>query len=61
MSRLRISDGEGSERSRLWQLQPELGAAADHLTRVIYQETKLPLRIREAVRYRIGRINDCPI
>jgi alkylhydroperoxidase family enzyme len=61
MARLKLPDGDGSERTRLWQLRPEIGAAADQLATAIYQSTTLPLRVREAVRYRIARINDCPI
>lgn len=61
MSRLRIPEGTGSERARLWSLRPEIGAAAEHLARAIYGSMTLPLRIREAVRYRIARVNDCPI
>jgi alkylhydroperoxidase family enzyme len=61
MTRLRIPEGDESERTRLWRLKPKLGAAVDELTKAIYQETTLPLRIREAVRYRIARVNDCPI
>lgn len=61
MARIEIPDGEGTERSRMWRLRPELGEAAAHLSSAVYQQSVLPARVKEAVRYRIARINDCPI
>ena len=60
MARIRIPDGEGAERSRMWQLRPELGSAAAHLASAVYEQSVLPHRVREAVRYRLARVNDCP-
>jgi alkylhydroperoxidase family enzyme len=61
VARIRVPDGEGSERARMWRLRPELGEAAARLSRAVYEESILEPRVREAVRYRIARINDCPI
>jgi alkylhydroperoxidase family enzyme len=61
MARIGIPDGEGTERSRMWQLRPELGEAAARLSKAVYEQSVLPARVREAVRCRIARINDCPI
>ena len=45
----------------MWQLRPELGEAAARLSHAVYEQSILPARVREAVRFRIARINDCPI
>jgi alkylhydroperoxidase family enzyme len=61
MARIPVPDGEGTERQRVWQLRPELAAAAATLARAVYTESQLPPRVREVVRMRIAQINDCPI
>jgi alkylhydroperoxidase family enzyme len=38
---------------------PEIGTAAAHFVRSVYQSLRLPLRIAEAARYRTAQINGC--
>lgn len=45
----------------MWQLRPELGEAQARLSRAVYEESILPPRVREAIRFRLARVNDCPI
>ena len=59
MPRIDIPDGPGEERARMWQLRPELGAAAEVLSRVVQEESILPVREHEAARIRIAHINGC--
>lgn len=61
MARLDLPEGDGPEIARVWALRPELGTAVAALSTAVYQESKLPPRVREAVRMRIAQINDCPI
>ena len=61
MARLDLPDGEHDEIVRVWQLRPELGKPVAALSAAVYGESKLPPRVREAVRMRIAQINDCPI
>ena len=61
MARIGIPDGEGTERSRVWDLAPGFRDAVARLNRVVYEESTLPLRERELVRLLIARINACPI
>jgi alkylhydroperoxidase family enzyme len=59
MARIKLPDGQGSERERMWTLRPELGEAASHLNAAVYGGTLDP-RLFELVRYRIAQVNDCP-
>ncbi len=61
MARIRIHDGLGTERSRMWRLRPELGEAAARLAKAVSERSILRPRVKEAVRFRIARINECPI
>ena len=45
----------------MWALRPELGKPVAELSAAVYSKSKLPARVREAVRMRIAQINDCPI
>ena len=61
MARLDLPEGEHDEIVRVWGLRPELGKPVAELSAAVYGESKLPPRVREAVRMRIAQINDCPI
>jgi alkylhydroperoxidase family enzyme len=61
MARLDLPEGDGPEIYRVWALRPELGKPVAELSTAVYEESKLPPRVREAVRMRIAQINDCPI
>ena len=60
MARIKLPDGEGTDRERMWRLRPELGAKVDQLSNAVYGST-LPLRVQEVVRMRIAQVNACPI
>ena len=59
MARLDIPDGEHPEIVSVWELRPEMGEAVRELSYAVYQESKLPPRVREAARMRIAEINGC--
>ena len=61
MARLELPEGDEPEIYRVWSLRPELGRPVAKLSAAVYEESKLPPRVREAVRMRIAQINDCPI
>lgn len=61
MARLDIPDGDQPEIVRVWGLAPELGQAVAGLSNAVYQQSRLPARVKEAVRMRIALINDCPV
>ena len=61
MARIDIPDGQGLERSRLWQLNPELGKGVSVLGRAAYTRSSLDIRVREVARMRIAQINACHI
>src|SRR5260370_653904 len=56
MARIRIPDGDGPEIARVWSLRPELGGPVAELSGAVYGESKLPARVRESVRLRIGPV-----
>jgi hypothetical protein len=62
MPRLPIPDGPDHITDRVWALRPELGEAAKAMKEAAYgQAMLLPLRLREAVRFRIALINGCAL
>jgi hypothetical protein len=61
VTRIRVDEGEGTERQRVYALRPEMGAALNQLAHAVSEYTQLPFRIWEGIRYRIARINECPI
>jgi alkylhydroperoxidase family enzyme len=61
MARIRVPDGDKPEIVRVWSLRPELGLPLAGLSKAVYEGSKLPARVREAVRMRIAQINECPI
>ena len=61
MARIDVPDGEQPEIYRVWALRPELGEPVAVLSDAVYSKSKLPGRVREAVRMRIAQINECPI
>lgn len=61
MARLNIPEGDDYEIERVWRLNPKLGDAVIKLRHAIYNDTQLPLRIREGVRYIVANCNKCPI
>lgn len=61
MARITVPDGPVTERSRMWQLRPELGVAHKAASQAVYEHSVLTPRVQEAVRFVIARANDCPI
>ena len=61
MARIHIPEGEGEEYTRMYRLSPEIGKAAGRFSFSTYNDTKLPLRLRELMRMRIALINQCNI
>jgi alkylhydroperoxidase family enzyme len=61
MARLNVPEGEGPEIERVWTLNPELGNAVLGLRHSVYNDTVLPLRIREGARYIVADCNQCPV
>jgi hypothetical protein len=59
--RIRIPDGDGLERPRMWQLNPALGEAAEGLRAAVENQSGLPIRLQELIRYRIALVNNCPV
>lgn len=61
MARITIPDGDGEELYRLWSMAPALTGPAAALSGAVYQDSRMPIRLRELMRMRIARINDCGI
>lgn len=61
MARLSVPEGPGGDAVQIWNLQPELGAAATRLVDAAYNHSILPTRVREAARLRIAQLNDCTV
>ena len=61
MARLEIPPGEGGDAVQIWSLQPALGTAAMRLVEAAYNESILPVRVREAARMRIAQLNECTV
>lgn len=61
MARLDLPEGDEPEIYRVWGLRPELGRPVAELSQAVYSKSRLPARVREAVRMRIAQINECPI
>ena len=61
MARLSIPEGEGGDAVQVWSLGPELSRAVNRLTNAVYNQSILPVRVREAARMRIAQLNDCPV
>jgi hypothetical protein len=61
MTRIRIPEGEGSERERIYALRPVHGAALNTLQTAVYDHATLPHRVAELCRFRVAIANDCPV
>ena len=61
MARIDLPEGDQPEIVRVWALRPELGEPVAALSGAVYGRSRIPARVREAVRMRIAQINDCPI
>lgn len=61
MARIDIPTGDGLERSRMWQLQPDVGKGVGIAGKALYTQVSLDVRVREIARMRIAQINQCHI
>ena len=61
MANVRIPDAEGDELQRVGLLQPQMAKVLGALTEACYQNSRLPIREKEAARMRIAHINGCTV
>lgn len=61
MARVNVPDGEGLEASRIWKLAPHMGAGMHAMSKAVYEESSLPVRVREVARMRIAQLNECHV
>jgi alkylhydroperoxidase family enzyme len=61
MARLEVPPGKGGDAVQIWSLQPALGKAAMRLVDAAYNQSILPVRVREAARMRIAQLNECTV
>lgn len=63
MSRVKLTEGDGSEVSRVWATAPGLGDSLQPLLKSMYDSNKLELapRTREAARMRVAHHNGCAV
>jgi hypothetical protein len=61
MARIDVPEGDGREASRIWQLAPHLGTGMAAMGRAVYEESSLPIRVREIARMRIAQLNRCDV
>jgi len=61
VARIAVPAGEGGDAVQVWSLRPEMGRAVNRLVDAAYNQSILPVRVREAARMRIAQLNDCPV
>lgn len=61
VARIDIPEGDGLERSRLWQHAPDVGKGIGIAGSALYTRVSLDTRVREVARMRIAQINQCHI
>jgi alkylhydroperoxidase family enzyme len=61
MARVEIPAGEGREASRIWQLAPLMGVGMAAMGKAMYEDSSLPVRLREVARMRIAQLNECSV
>jgi AhpD family alkylhydroperoxidase len=61
MARIAIPEGDGGDAVQVWSLRPEMGRAVNRLTDAAYNQSILPVRVREAARIRIAQLNECQV
>lgn len=61
MARVDVPGGEGREASRIWQLAPHMGVGMGAMAKAVYEESSLPVRLREVARMRIAQLNECQV
>lgn len=61
MARIELHPEGQEETERLFRLAPHVSAAAAALSQTVYENSRLPVRLRELMRMRIAQINDCHV
>jgi hypothetical protein len=61
MARIELVPGDGDEPGRLFRHAPHVSGAAAALSWTVYEQSKLPVRLRELMRMRIAQINHCHV
>ena len=61
MARVRLTPGNGEETERLFGLAPHVGGPAAALSVAVYENSRLPVRLRELMRMRVAQINECHV
>jgi alkylhydroperoxidase family enzyme len=56
-----VPPGEGDEVQRLFRQAPHLSKKAAALSWAVYEDSTLPVRLRELMRMRIAEINRCHV
>jgi alkylhydroperoxidase family enzyme len=61
MARIEIPVGDREEYERMWLLAPDVGYPAAKFSHAVYNNSRLPMRLRELMRMRIALINQCVV
>ena len=61
MAHIELPQGHEPERTRMWQLAPDLAKAAGAYSKTMFEAGTLTVREKELARMRIAQINACPI
>jgi alkylhydroperoxidase family enzyme len=61
VARITVPAGEGGDAVQIWSLRPEMGRAVNRLVDAAYNQSILPVGVREAARMRIAQLNDCTV
>ena len=61
MAAISVPPGEGNERARVYQHRPAFVAGMQAFNSAVFLHSQLSDREREAMRYQVALINQCPI
>jgi alkylhydroperoxidase family enzyme len=61
MARIQLPPGDTDDLYRLFSQAPHVSHAAAAMSGAVYENAKLPIRLRELMRMRIAQINQCHI
>lgn len=61
MAHIDLPHGHEPERTRMWQLAPELAVQAGAFSTTMFEVGTLTVREKELARMRVAQINACPI
>lgn len=61
MAHIEVPTGNEPERTRMWQLAPELASQAGAYSKTMFEHGTLSAREKELARMRVAQINACPI